>query len=203
MKRILALFPLIFISTITFAQQFTTFCNAGLVPDGYVDFSAMPTAPNFPNGGGTSAPITVTLPVTGVAGLTVQVIIPALQSATGGPIYTVSEGNLSIGGVSANNDAIFGLQFSSPVTGVGLVALALARGATFSLQTDDSSGTPHVFQNAVSNFTLGPNFFGLPLQQVSLERWLHHSIRDRCEWPWRQQPSLTYGFKVRALTPLP
>ena len=50
MKRILALIPLIFISTITFAEP--TFCNAGLVPDGYVDFSAMPTAPNFPGGGG-------------------------------------------------------------------------------------------------------------------------------------------------------
>lgn len=168
MKRILALIPLILMPTITFAQDNSTFCNAGLVPDGYVDFSALPTAPNFPNGGGTSAPITVTLPVKGVAGLTVQVIIPALQSGTGGPIYTVSEGNLSFGGVSANNEALIGLQFSSPVTGVGLVALAVARGATFSLQTDDSSGTPHVFQNAVSNFTLGPNFFGIPLQQVSL-----------------------------------
>jgi Concanavalin A-like lectin/glucanases superfamily len=165
-KRILALIPLIFISTITFAQV-PTFCNAGLVPDGYVDFSAMPSAPNFPNGGGTSAPITVTLPVTGVAGLNVQVTIPALQSQFGGPIYSVNEGNLAFGGTPASNGVLLSLQFSSPVTGVGLVTQSPNRETNFSLQTDDSPGTG--FQNTVINSTIGYNFFGLPLQQVSLE----------------------------------
>ena len=93
MKRILALIPLIFVSTITFAQV-PAFCNAGLVPDGYIDLSAMPTAPNYFPGGGTSAPITVTLPVKGVAGLTVQLTIPALQNVFG-PVYTVNNGTLT------------------------------------------------------------------------------------------------------------
>jgi Concanavalin A-like lectin/glucanases superfamily len=167
-KRILALIPVIFISTITFAQL-STFCNAGLVPDGYVNFSAMPTAPNFPNGGGTSAPITVTLPVTGVAGLNVQVTIPALQSQFSGPIYRVNQGNLSFGGTPASNGVLLSLQFSSPVTGVGLVAQSADRGTNFSLQTDGSPDTPHEFQNTVSNSTSAYNFFGLPLQQVSLQ----------------------------------
>jgi hypothetical protein len=36
------------------------FCNAGLYPDGYVDFSKLPQPPT--TGGGSSAPYTVTLP---------------------------------------------------------------------------------------------------------------------------------------------
>jgi hypothetical protein len=169
LKRILALFPLIFFSTITFAQL-STFCNAGLVPDGYVDFSAMPTAPNFPNGGGASAPITVTLPVTGVAGLTVQVTIPALLSQSVGPVYTVNGGTLSLGGGAAtSNGELLGLQFSSPVTGVGLVAQSQGRSTNYTLTTDANTETPPTFQNTVGNFTFVYNFFGLPLQQVSLE----------------------------------
>jgi hypothetical protein len=167
-KRILALIPLIFISTITFAQA-PTFCNAGLVPDGYVDFSAMPTAPNFPSGPGSgSAPITVTLPVTGVAGLTVQLTIPALQG-TSGPVYTVNGGTLSFGGNPSNNGLLLTLQFSSPVTGVGLIAQAPGRSTNYTLQTDPpGTSYPPAFQNTAGNFTLAPNFFALPLQQVSL-----------------------------------
>jgi hypothetical protein len=167
-KRILALIPLIFISTITFAQL-PTYCNAGLVPDGYVDFSAMPTAPNFPGGlqGSGSAPFTVTLPVTGVAGLTVQVTIPALQGSSG-PVYTVSNGTLMFGGLPSSNGVLLSLQFSSPVTGLGLVAQSAGRETNFSLQTDNSTETPHSFQNTVGNFTEAPYFFALPLQQVSL-----------------------------------
>jgi hypothetical protein len=167
-KRILALFPLIFISTITFAQD-PTFCNAGFLPDGYVNFSAMPTAPNFPGSpGSSSAPITVTLPVTGVAGLTVQVTIPALQGE-GGPVYIVNGGTLSFGGNPSSNGVLLTLQFSSPVTGVGLIAQSPGRSTNYTLQTGaPSSSVPTVFQNTVGNFTLAPNFFALPLQQVSL-----------------------------------
>ena len=166
MKRILALIPLIFISTIAFADM-PTFCNAGLVPDGYVDFSAMPTAPNFPLGGH-SAPITVTLPVTGVAGLTVQLTIPSLQAYDSGPVYTVNSGTLTLLGFNPSNFVLLSLQFSSPVTGVGLVAQSAGRETNFSLQTDVSEAAPHNFQNTVGNYTESPNFFGLPLQQVSL-----------------------------------
>jgi Concanavalin A-like lectin/glucanases superfamily len=172
-KRILALIPLLFMPTITFAQLTipTTFCNAGLVPDGYVDFSAMPTAPNFPGPFSVSAPITVTLPVTGVAGLTLQVTIPALQSSSNaGPVYTVNGGTLTLLGspMSTNAPVLLGLQFSSPVTGVGLVAQSAGRGTNFSLQSDDSTETEHAFQNTVGNSTEPPNFFAIPLQQVGL-----------------------------------
>ena len=168
MKRILALFSLLFIPTITFAQSVPTFCNAGLIPDGYVDFSAMPTAPNFPGGNGTSAPITVTLPVAGVAGLTVQVTIPALQNdGGGGAVYTVNNGTLTLGGSPLSNGLILALQFSSPVIGVGLVAQSESRGTNFSLQTDVPNAVPSTFQNAIVTFSLGPNFYALPLQQVS------------------------------------
>ena len=161
MKRVLALIPLIFIPTITFAQvPIPTFCNAGLVPDGYVDFSAMPTAPNFPGPDVPSAPITATLPVTGVAGLTVQVTIPALLSQGGGPVYTANGGTLSLGGGAAtSNGELLGLQFSSNVTGVGLVAQSVGRSTNYTLTTDADTETPPSFQNTVGNFTNVPNFY--------------------------------------------
>jgi hypothetical protein len=166
-KRILALIPLLFVPTITFAQ-FQTFCNNGLVPDGYVDFSAMPAAPNFPSGGGPSAPITVTLPVTGVAGLSVQLTIPALQGEGGGQVYTVNRGTLTLGGGATSNGLLLSLQFSSPVTGVGLIAQSVGRSTNYTLTTDANTETPPNFQNTVGNFTDVPNIYALPLQQVSL-----------------------------------
>jgi hypothetical protein len=168
-KRVLGLFPLIFISTITFAQSVPTFCNAGLVPDGYVNFSAMPAAPNFPAGSGSSsAPITVTVPVTGVAGLTVQLTIPALQGNSG-PVYTVNNGALVLNGFPGSDGTELTLQFSSPVTGVGMDAEFAGRGTNYTLQAGlPGSAGPPLFQNGVNNYTLAPNFFSTPLQAVSL-----------------------------------
>ena len=99
MKRSLALFLLTFVSTIAFAQgDQDVFCNSGLRPDGFIDLSALPTAPKFPGvPGSVSAPITVTLPVTGVPGLTVQVAIPPLGGEAG-PVYSVQNGVLVLGG---------------------------------------------------------------------------------------------------------
>jgi hypothetical protein len=170
-KRTLVLFLLIFTSTITFAQVEPTFCNAGFLPDGYINFSAMPAAPNFPAGAGSSsAPITVTLPVTGVTGLTVQVTIPALQALGGGiPVYTVNNGTLVLGGFPTTDGGVLTLQFSSPVTGVGIVAEYAGRGSSYTLQADPSGGpAPPVFQTSVNSFTLAENFFSVSLQQVSL-----------------------------------
>jgi hypothetical protein len=103
-----------------------------------------------------------------VAGLTVQVTIPALQEE-GGPVYIVNGGTLSFGGNPSSNGVLLTLQFSSPVTGVGLIAQSPGRSTNYTLQTGaPSSSVPTVFQNTVGNFTLAPNFFALPLQQVSL-----------------------------------
>jgi hypothetical protein len=168
-KRILALFPL-FISTITFAQSPPSpSCNAGFLPDGYVNFSAMPTAPNFPAGSGSgSAPITLTLPVTGVAGLTVQLTIPPLQG-TSGPVYTVNNGTLYLNAFPGSDGTVLTLQFSSPVTGVGIDAEFAGRGTGYTLQEGlPGSTAPPVFQSGVNSYTVAPNFFSTPLQAVSL-----------------------------------
>jgi hypothetical protein len=118
------------------------FCNAGLHPDGYVDFSKLPQPPTI-GGGGSSAPFTVTLPVEGVPGLTVQVTIPPLVPLSQGPLYAVSNGVLALNGRPAANGEILQLQFSKPIAGVGLQPSVLARGDSFTLETNslNPSGT--------------------------------------------------------------
>ena len=163
-----------FVSTMATAQEPTMdlFCNAGLRADGYIDVSAMPTAPNFPasdNGATSSSPFTVTLPVNGIAGLTAVVTIPALQGGQAGPIYTVSNGTLILNGFSAENGEILSLTFSQPVSGVGLVANSVGRQSDFTLQTDAPSGTPPNFANSADTLTIAPKFYSIPLQQVDLQ----------------------------------
>src|ERR1700735_2995497 len=70
------------------------YCSAGLHPDGYIDFSGLPPAPN-------SAAVTATLPVQGVPGLTVTVTIPALSGMQTGttPAYSVNGGTLQLNGL--------------------------------------------------------------------------------------------------------
>jgi hypothetical protein len=48
------------------------YCASGLHPDAYIDFSGLPAAPALP-GNSPSAPVTATLPVIGVPGLTVTI----------------------------------------------------------------------------------------------------------------------------------
>lgn len=175
MTRYFALFLLTFVSAMAFAQQSTMdlFCNAGLRPDGYIDFSALPPAPTFPGAGVYSAPITVTLPVNGVPALNVQVTIPSLQGSGQGPVYSVINGTLVLDGFppsdgSTGNEIIL-LQFSNPVAGVGLVADSVGRSSTYTLETDAPSSIPVNFQNTADTFTLAPKFFSMPLQEVDLE----------------------------------
>ncbi len=173
MKRYLALLLLTFVSIAGFGQNGNLFCNAGFRPDGFIDFSGLPHAPNFPNGGvPVSAPMTVTLPVIGVPGLTAQVTIPALQALSGGgPVYTVVEGTLVLGGnpASGGPGGLLILQFSSPVTGVGIVANNVGRGSSYTLETDAPGNLPANFQTSANNFTLSPNFFSIPLEEVDLD----------------------------------
>jgi hypothetical protein len=115
--------------------QSTPFCNAGLHPDGYVDFSKMPPPPTA-GGGGSSAPFTATLPVDGVAGLTVQVTIVPLTVAFSGPLYAVSNGVLVLNGRPAANEELLQLQFSKAIFGVGLQANIFSRFETFTLETN-------------------------------------------------------------------
>ena len=112
--------------------------NAGLHPDGYVDFSKLPRPPTT-GGGGSSAPFTVTLPVEGVPGLTVQVTIPPLVFLSSAPLYAVADGVLVLNGTPAANEEILQLQFSKPIAGVGLQASIFARGESFTLETNSLS----------------------------------------------------------------
>jgi hypothetical protein len=163
-----------FLSTLAYPQTPTmdVFCNAGLRPDGYVDLAAMPKAPNFPSaeeGLASSAPFTVTLPVTGIAGLTVQVTIPALAGLQAGPIYTVTNGTLLLNGFAAANGTIMTLAFSGPVSGVGLVTNSFGRQADFTLQTEAPGSEPANFENTADTLTIAPKFYSIPLQQVDMQ----------------------------------
>ena len=105
-----ATFLLTCLSTIALAQT-GPYCNAGLHPDGYVDFSMLPAPPAAPS----SAPIVLTAPVQGVPGLNVQITIP-------GGSYYVFDGQLILNGAQTADDQLLQLQFNKPVTGVGLRA---------------------------------------------------------------------------------
>jgi hypothetical protein len=163
---------LLFVSTAASAQTINPglFCNAGLRPNGYIDFTGLPPAPNFPFSGevpGPSASITATLPVTGVAGLTVQITIPSLQSQGAGPIYSVANGALTLNGLPTTNSELLMLQFSNPVAGLGMIADSVGRGSDFTLQTDAPGQIPPSFQNTADTFSIAPYYYSIPLQQVN------------------------------------
>jgi Concanavalin A-like lectin/glucanases superfamily len=142
------------------------FCNAGLHPDGYVDFSKLPQPPTT-GGGGSSAPFTVTLPVEGVPGLTVQVTIPPLVFLSRAPLYAVSDGVLVLNGTPAANEEILQFQFSKPIAGVGLQASIFARGESFTLETNSlSPPVPPSSVNTAGSQTLALFHDGNYLQAV-------------------------------------
>jgi hypothetical protein len=173
LKRIFptAVALLVLLATPAFAQiDIDVDCNAGLRPDGFVDFSALPTAPNFPAGSSQSAPFTTTLPVTGVPGLTVQLTIPALNGSGGGPIYSVTGSTLALLGQPATAGGVLSLQFSTQVAGVGLIGQSSGREESYTLQIGPLStdSAPPNFQNNATNFTEALQIFSTPLQAVDL-----------------------------------
>ena len=139
-----ASFLLTCLSTCALAQfQSQPYCNAGLHPDGYVDFTLLPAPPAAPS----SAPIVLTAPVQGVPGLNVQITIPS-------GYYYVFNGALILNGQSPDNQ-LLQLQFNKPVVGIGLRAKLAARGSNFSLQINDGPSSPDGFTNTVTNNVLG------------------------------------------------
>jgi hypothetical protein len=162
-----------FLSTIARAQYNTaTYCNAGLRPDGYVDFTDLPPAPNFPaakNGLlNPSAPIALTLPVHGIPGLSVQLTIPTLTEPQAPTVYTAASGVLALNGNLGGNG--MQLQFSQPVAGVGVIATTSGRSANFSLTTTASNASspgPPNFVNNSSTDTVPPHYFTFPLEAVA------------------------------------
>ena len=89
-----ALLTLSFIPSTALCQSGPS-CPSGIHADGYVDFTQLP-APPQPVAGQVQGPFTYTLPVSGVAGLTVQVTIPA--GPAGQQAYSVGEGEIGLPG---------------------------------------------------------------------------------------------------------
>jgi hypothetical protein len=102
------------------------YCSAGLHPDGYIDFSGLPRAPNIVNQQGQATPsaaVTATLPVQGVPGRTATVTIPALYDMKTGatPAYSVNGGTLQLNGLpKSSTGTVLTLSFNQPIAGVGL-----------------------------------------------------------------------------------
>lgn len=155
---------LMFAPNATFAQISADglYCTSGLVPDGYIDFSAMPAAPVLP-AFSTSSPITATLPVRGVPGLKVTVTIPSLTTSSNPgshALYSVNGGNLFLN-VGANGNitappTLLLLSFNQDVNGVGLDMESTGRftyNYTLQVGATPSQG-PVTFANTASGYTL-------------------------------------------------
>jgi hypothetical protein len=135
------------------------YCASGLHPDGYIDFSGLPPAPTITGFDGTSTPVTATLPVTGVPGLTVTITIPGLASAISGPAYSVNGGTLQLNGFAGGGafSTLLNLNFNQPINGIGL-NVGNPRGRfvyTYNLQvgTFDPSFNLPIFSTTASGYT--------------------------------------------------
>jgi Concanavalin A-like lectin/glucanases superfamily len=156
----LAMTLLALAATSSFAQV-APFCNAGIRPDGFVDFSLLPPAPDST----ASAPFTAILPVAGVGGLTMTLTIPASTSNHPGPLFVVQGGTLYLFAGSP----LLTLQFSAKVAGVSLLASSMGRGQSFTLGDPlKDQQAPGLFGNTVESYVLAPTSFSTPLQQVEL-----------------------------------
>lgn len=140
------------------ASLYGLYCPSGLHPDGYIDFSGLPPAPPL-QGNSPSAPVTATLPVTGVAGLTATITIPSLTAANPGasamPAYSVNGGTLTLNGSPGDAKTALFLNFNQPIHGVGLnVQNPSGRfGYAYSLIEGDGSELFPAFNTTASGYT--------------------------------------------------
>jgi hypothetical protein len=133
------------------------YCTAGLIPDGYIDFAKLPPAPTVAQFT-PSAPITATLPVHGVPGLTVSVTIPALTPQNTGPLYSVNGGTLQLNALPAQNAStptVLTLEFNQSIYGIGLNTETTGRLQYFyTLQVGTPTPGPVIFSTTAAGFTL-------------------------------------------------
>jgi hypothetical protein len=153
------------------------YCASGLHPDGYIDFSGLPAAPLL-QGSTPSAPITATLPVIGVPGLTVTITIPPLTQfgfQAPVPAYSVNGGTLTLNGYpgapgSGATTLIF--NFNQPIMGLGVNPQNPTGRFTYAynLQQGDGTGPFPLFTTTAGGYT---NDLGTPrnqsLQMVGLD----------------------------------
>jgi len=150
----------------------TSPCPNGLVPDGFIDWSGLPAAPMLSANAPTN-PVTATLSVKGVPGLTASVTIPALSLAPDGgiakPAYTVLGDKLHLNGLDANGNTDILITFSKPVRGVSAEANSVGE---FPFTASLSGGGPISIGSVggTDSFTFTPtwgdNFYpvGAPVQ---------------------------------------
>lgn len=141
---------------------YAPYCNAGLHADGYVDFSDLPPAPIGTSsngfGAGTTTPVTATVPVRGVPGLTATISIPSLSVYAGVPAYKVNGVRLQFNGISQVTPVpvnLLTLSFSSDIRGIGLdVGNPGGRfDYTYNLQVGNGSAVPVPFSNTSLGYT--------------------------------------------------
>jgi Concanavalin A-like lectin/glucanases superfamily len=141
----LALAPAMVFAQVPPIESPTNFCPSGIQPDGYVDWSAMPTPPII-NYGSPSAPVTAMLPVLGVPGLTVNVQIPALtrnedQGTSPGNAYIAAGDTLTLNALtnlsSSGSPTHITLTFSKPIQGLRVVGSSVGENPyNFSVTSD-------------------------------------------------------------------
>jgi hypothetical protein len=169
------------ISTAAYSQSSIAsdglYCTAGLHPDGYIDFSALPPATTIINEQGQTTPsaaVTATLPVRGVRDLTVTVTIPPLYNVSAGahPAYSVDGGTLQLNGLPQSNSAsVLTLAFDHAIAGVGLNTETSGRfNYTYTLGVGQPPvNSPAIFATSATGYTLN---LGVPqtqsLQMVAL-----------------------------------
>lgn len=118
-------------SVAAFAQQQSYFCSAGVVPDGFIDWTKLPKPPAANNGFG------ATIPVSGVTGLTVTISAAAGQGYAPYSYLVNSSALLQIGG--GKQDVT--LAFSKPIRGVRFMAQTSGRfGHSFDVQAIRTNG---------------------------------------------------------------
>jgi hypothetical protein len=114
--------------------SFNYFCNAGVQPTAFLDWSKMPAPPIFNSSGQT---FTATIPVSGAPGLTATIQFSNLDSNFGSTLYSVI-GNTDLQ-IYADNGVIT-ITFNQPIQGVRLVANTFGRfGHTFTMESDDTN----------------------------------------------------------------
>lgn len=145
---------------IALGQSFSSqglYCTAGLIPDGYLDLTQFPAAPTVSQGL-LSAPVTATLPVHGVAGLTVTVTIPALTAQTTGPIYSINGGTLQLNALpapSASTPTVLTLEFNQSIYGIGLNTQTKGRFEySYTLQVGTPAPGPTIFSTTSTGYTV-------------------------------------------------
>jgi hypothetical protein len=149
---VLRLVLLVFSSAFVFAQFPVPFCNAGVQPDGFVDWTKLPPAP-------TSGAVNFTIPVKGVANLFATFQIPAPSQSLYPPTYYQVQNPATLQLDVGVNPTI---TFNRPVRGISATFQASGRFEhTFTITAYNYSGGmlttnagPAVAQVDSSGYTL-------------------------------------------------